>query len=191
MIPTLVAVELHLAALRRAENVAPADLDAVLSGLHSGIADLRDLMEGLRPCDVAPEGLRDALADVVRRFRRSTPMRVEFLADRDDVDLPAPTCQQLLRITQEALINVRRHAGARHAVVRLRADADVWRLSIQDDGRGFEFEGLWSLEALDRERRGPLVIKERVHGIPSADMFVETSRGRGARVEVVVPRPGA
>lgn len=189
IIPSLVAVEMHLAALRAGGTVSAADLDVVLSHLHSGITDLRDLMEGLLPAGVAPEHLPDALAMACRRFQRdSSAIRVEFLADHDAVKLDPFTCHQLLRITQEALVNVRRHARARHVVVRLRLEDDVWRLSIQDDGNGFQFDGLWSLEALERERRGPLVIKERVHSIPSADMFIESSRGRGARIEVIVPR---
>ncbi len=86
-------------------------------------------------------------------------------------------CREVARIVQEALFNVRKHARARNAVVRLAACNGSYDLDIDDDGVGFDFAGCLSEEELDRERRGivwgdhivwgdnPLVIKERVRRI--------------------------
>lgn len=190
IIQTLVSAELRFEALGRGQSgrLDVGELDAAIAVLHEGIADLQDLMERLRPRDVDPSHLLEALASVVQRFRRDSGIDAQLLADPVEPTITPETCRQLLRIVQEGLTNVRRHSGAQHVIVRLRSEPGVWRLSIDDDGRGFPFEGLWSLGALDLERRGPLVIKERVHDI-GADLFVESHPGRGARVEIILPKP--
>lgn len=190
VIQTLAAAELRLAAVMRAPD-GHRDRDQ-LSGvaelLREGLADLRDLLDRLRPRDVEPGELSEAMAVVAQRFQCDSGIQARVLADSIDPTVCSATCRHILRIVQEGLNNVRRHSSARHVVVRLRDEPGVWRLSIDDDGRGFPFDGRWSLEAMDRERRGPVVIKERAHTL-GAEMFVESHSGRGARVELVIPKP--
>lgn len=189
IIQTLVSAALRFEALGRGPSgqLDVGELDAGIEVLHEGIADLQDLMERLRPRDVDPSHFLEAVASVVQRFRRDSGIDATFLADPVEPTIAPATCRQLLRIVQEGLTNVRRHSGAQHVIVRLRSEPGVWRLSIDDDGRGFPFDGLWSLHALELERRGPLVIKERAHAI-GADLFVESHPGRGARVEIILPK---
>ena len=66
---------------------------------------------------------------------------------------------------QEALSNVRKHSGARNVLVSLNSQNGNWVLVVDDDGRGFPFSGRFSHSELDAARRGPLVIKERVHSL--------------------------
>ena len=73
--------------------------------------------------------------------------------------------RELVRIAQEALVNIRKHSGASQVVVRFAASATNWTLGIDDDGRGFDPAGRHTLDDLDRTRRGPALIKERVRGI--------------------------
>jgi signal transduction histidine kinase len=61
-----------------------------------------------------------------------------------------------------------------------------WKLSIEDDGRGFTFAGRRSHEELDALRQGPRTIAERVRLINGV-MTVESRPGFGARIEVDVP----
>ena len=92
----------------------------------------------------------------------------------------------MVQILLEALVNVRRHSGARNVFVRLATVNRDCRLSIDDDGCGFPFAGRLSQADLDASRRGPLVIKERVRLI-GGELTIESDPGQGARLEIAVP----
>jgi signal transduction histidine kinase len=87
-------------------------------------------------------------------------------------------------------VNIRRHSGARTVVLRLGVDGQTTVLTVDDDGKGFEFSGRYTLDDLDRERRGPLVIKERVRQI-GGTMILDSAPGRGSRLEITIPRSAA
>jgi signal transduction histidine kinase len=59
-------------------------------------------------------------------------------------------------------------------------------LTIEDDGRGFEFSGRFSHAELEEFRRGPLVIKQRVRAI-EGELTIISKPGQGARLEIKVP----
>jgi signal transduction histidine kinase len=103
--------------------------------------------------------------------------------------MPQKVCRELVRIVQEGLVNVRKHSGARHALVRLESSEGQWNLSLEDDGRGFPFSGRFSQTQLDEIGTGPMIIKERVRLI-AGELTVESTPGQGTRLEVTVPRSG-
>src|SRR2546430_7910409 len=80
-----------------------------------------------------------------------------------------------------------RHSGAEHVVVRLSPEKRAWKLSIDEDGKGFQFVGRFSLAQLDNNRHGPTVIKERVKAI-GGDLTIDSRPGRGARLEIIFPQ---
>jgi two-component system nitrate/nitrite sensor histidine kinase NarX len=120
---------------------------------------------------------------LVERFRRDTAISARFVAAGGEMALPPAKALEVVRIVQEALINVRRHSGARNVLVSLTSDDGGCRLVIEDDGCGFAFEGRLSATELDQRRLGPAVIKERAR-IAGAQLAVDSSPGIGARVEL-------
>ena len=84
-------------------------------------------------------------------------------------------------------MNVRKHSGATHVLVRLGLREGYYRVSIEDDGRGFQFSGSLSYTQLEESGKGPLVIRERVRLI-EGDLTIESNPGKGARLEVSVPQ---
>jgi len=90
---------------------------------------------------------------------------------------------------QEGLVNVRKHSGARHALVRLVSTAEQWNLTLEDDGKGFPFTGRYNMQQMKEARIGPNVIMERVSLI-AGELTVESNPGQGTRLEVTVPRNG-
>jgi signal transduction histidine kinase len=185
LIQSLIGIEMEMDALRRQSPVpeVAAELAAIQARLHESVLDTRDLMAHVKPTELGPGGLLGDLAAHAERFRHDTGIDVRLTSSVDEVPCPPRTARELIRIVQEALVNIRKHAGARHVVVRLARVGERWQLSIDDDGKGFEFEGRWPLEALDRERRGPVVIKERVRAIGGA-LTIDSEPGRGARLVV-------
>jgi len=103
------------------------------------------------------------------------------------VNLPPATCREIAGIVQEALANVLKHSGAESVLVRLTSQEGHWILTIEDDGRGFEFSGRLSHLELERIRRGPLIIKQRARAI-GAELTVESRPGQGARLEIRLPQ---
>jgi protein-histidine pros-kinase len=96
-------------------------------------------------------------------------------------------CRELARIAQEALVNVRKHSGAKQVRVQLLETNGVWELIIEDDGEGFPFAGRVSQFELDSAGRAPAIIRERVRLI-QGELTIESKPGHGARVEVRVPQ---
>jgi signal transduction histidine kinase len=103
----------------------------------------------------------------------------------EDAGQPPRVCRELARITQEALVNVRKHSQAKHVFVRLGATNGSCKLTVEDDGRGFDFSGRMSQNEMELARKGPGVIKERVRFI-EGELTIESSPGEGARLEVSV-----
>jgi len=98
--------------------------------------------------------------------------------------------RELGRIVQEALINIRKHSEARHILVSLGYNDGHCRIVIDDDGRGFGFAGRFSLQQLEANRQGPMVIKERIRNI-GGGLTLESNPGRGSRLEIYLPSPKA
>src|SRR5207237_9257386 len=90
-------------------------------------------------------------------------------------------------IAREAHVNVPRHGGAEPGVVRLSTKKRAWKLSIDDDGKGFQFVGRFSLAQLDNNRHGPTVIKELVKAV-GGDLTIDSRPGRGPPLEIIFPQ---
>jgi signal transduction histidine kinase len=129
------------------------------------------------------------LADAVERFRKETGIAAVFVPQAGEMDLPPRVCAEIVRIVQEALVNVRLHSGASRVAVGLTRDGASWNLSIEDDGRGLPASnGSWryGTDAV----RAPSVIEERVHAIGGTLRLPQALAGTGARLEIAVARRG-
>lgn len=187
-IQALFGIEMRLEAFRRASDRSPEFIDrevgAVQDELRREVLSLRELMQALRPMELEGlDQLPDVLASLVERFRRDTGISARFVATGGGVSLPPRRALEIVRIVQEALANVRRHADARNVLVSVSRDTAGCRLVVEDDGRGFAFEGRLSGCELEQRRIGPAIIKERAR-IAGVELAVESSPGVGARVEL-------
>jgi signal transduction histidine kinase len=189
-VQSLIAVEMQVDVVRRqAENGKPitGELGRIQGLLREEVLKLRELMQQLKSIDVDAERLLGVLHDTVERFQRETGISARFVTDVEELDMPQSVCRELLRIVQEGLVNVRKHSGARHALVRLAATHGGWNLTVEDDGKGFPFAGKMSQLQMEEMGRGPMIIKERVRLI-AGELTIESNPGQGARLEVTVPR---
>jgi signal transduction histidine kinase len=191
VIQSLVGLEMSVDVLRR--DVAAGGtakltaLQRIQELLHDVVLDVRELMQQIRPVELSQRDLPHRLAEVTDRFRRDTGIVAQFVCVQDDPEVPPRLGKELVRITQEALVNVRKHSRANQVVVRFAATGREWSLTIDDDGRGYPFAGRYTLDELDAARRGPVVIKERIRSVRGS-MLLESIPGRGSRLEISVPR---
>ncbi len=189
-VQSLIAVEMQVDVLRRqVENGKPisGELVRIQGLLREEVLKLRELMQQLKSIDVDAQRLLGVLNDTVERFQRETGISARFVTDVVELDMPQSVCRELLRIVQEGLVNVRKHSGARHALVRLGSSRGGWNLTVEDDGKGFPFAGRLTQVQMEEMGRGPMIIKERVRLI-AGELTVESNPGQGTRLEVTVPR---
>ncbi|GAB3975724.1 sensor histidine kinase [Plantactinospora veratri] len=103
---------------------------------RENLAETRELIAALTPAALAGSSLTDALARLVDRFTAETGIRADFRCVGDPAPLAMSTEVVLLRAAQESLTNVRKHADAGVASVRLDFGPDRVLLTVTDDGRG-------------------------------------------------------
>lgn len=111
-------------------------LDQIEAVARDNLAQARALVAAFGPPELESGSLADALTRLGARFESETRVRVE-VAGLDALGAVGPEQSVvLLRAAQEALANVRKHAGARHVRLSVARDARDVRLEVTDDGRG-------------------------------------------------------
>ncbi|MGZ8692202.1 MAG: histidine kinase [Gaiellaceae bacterium] len=162
---------------------AASELDAMGAVSREVYADVREAIVGLRS---APKGLIPTIRDYLNRLPRMNGCAVEFRVREgaEGVALVPSTEIQLVRIVQEALSNVRKHAGAARVEVIVEVDEETVRVDIADDGRGFD---PLVLDRTGWPRLGLQTMRERAQAIGGVLDVVSAPR-KGTSVIVRVPR---
>jgi signal transduction histidine kinase len=190
VIQSLVGMEMQTDVVRRQASSDPSrllkEINRLQELLRNEILELRVRMQLLKPFEVEPAQLVKYLAETVDKFRREQYVSASFVSDSQEVSLSSRVCSELVRILQEALVNVRKHSGARKVLVRFGRENERLKLLVEDDGGGFEFTGRLSLAELEAASLGPRVIRERVRSI-GGELVIESVPGRGARLEISLP----
>jgi two-component system sensor histidine kinase DegS len=151
--------------------------------LRREIASIRDFISELRPPMVDAAGLDVALRDAAESLRATTSLLIttDLRAPGDLLDDRQRTV--VLRVAQEALQNVRKHAGASTVSVVSDVADDGWTLEIRDDGRGFD---LGTVAARGRRNFGMQVMHERAELI-GAHFDVRSRPDGGTVVRLAIP----
>ena len=190
-VQSLIAVEMQVDVLKRQAETSPqvvtGELSRIQGLLREEVLKLRELMQQMKSIDVDDRRFMNIVSDTVERFERETGISARFVSDIEKLRMPEKVCREFLRIVQEGLVNVRKHSGAHHALVRLSSTPNMWSLTLEDDGKGFPFSGRLTHEQLDQIGKGPVIIKERV-GLIAGALTVESNPGTGTRLEIKVPR---
>jgi signal transduction histidine kinase len=147
---------------------------------REALDELRSLIFELRPPELDVEGLCGALRKHVDVLRRVHQREIDFEAD-DELRADAPRDREVLRIAQEALQNVLKHADAQRVAVRLHADDGGLLLEVEDDGVGFE-----PTDAPLRSRSlGLISMEERARRV-GGSLEIRSARGAGTVVRLEV-----
>jgi signal transduction histidine kinase len=183
---SLSALRIGLSVAGRSEELATVKqaLAQAVDQLEESIANLRALITDLRPASLDELGV---------------PAAVEALAERSirrgiDVDLSIDLAYEhgraatrhtpevetaLYRIVQEALTNATKHGHAKRAVVEIHEDDAAVRLSVSDDGDGFDVN-------VSSGGFGLLGMRERI-ALLGGDLHVDSAPGRGTTIDVCIP----
>jgi two-component system nitrate/nitrite sensor histidine kinase NarX len=157
-------------------NVALDELDV---GLRESIHDVRELLVHFRT-RTNTDDIERALQETLQKFRHQTGLAAHMQLHGEGLPLPSDVQVQVLHVVQEALSNVRKHAGA------TRVDLDIfkgegWRFVVRDDGVGFD-----SALIQNETHVGLKIMNERAARI-GATIQLASQPGQGSTVTLKLP----
>ena len=142
-IQSLISIEMQVDVLRRRANGHPqsAELGHIQKLLREEVLNMRELMQSMRPVEIGPHQFLDFIAQLVERFRSDTGVDARFVSELGG---GYTSCVRLQGIGQGGAgrLGERQEAQRSQSVyVRFGAQNGLWKLVIDDDGRGFPFTG--------------------------------------------------
>lgn len=183
------SIVMHLEAAEQALPDDPVTLrrhmDRARETARDSLRQAREVVHDLRPDLLAERSLPQAIERVGARWSEEHEIAVTTTTTGNVVVLPPGVDVTLLRVTQEALANVRKHAQATAVTVTLSYMGDVVVLDVQDDGAGLDgaspppFGGGFGLKAM----------RERVEQL-GGKMLVESEAGEGTTLMIEMPIAG-
>jgi two-component system NarL family sensor kinase len=182
----LTAIGLHIdaamSAMGRVENNhARRELERALTVTRSSLDEARRSLRELRTSPLAGRPLAEALVSLGREMASTTGIRVH-VRSADGPVLSSNTEEELYRIATEALTNIRRHAHANEVHVTLARAGRHARLTIADDGAGFDVRG----RRARSNGYGLAGMRER-SALVGGRLVVRSRPGHGTQITVDVP----
>jgi PAS domain S-box-containing protein len=144
-------------------------------------SDIQALSHDLHPPKLELLGLEAAAAGFCEELAKRHSVTIDAHFENVPKALPREISLCLYRVLQEALQNVVKHSGARHADVSLNGQLDTLNLTVKDSGAGFNPH-----EAMRGRGRGLTSMKERMKVI-GGQLSIHSQPGRGTTIHAVAP----
>lgn len=145
------------------------------TGVHECLADVRELLVHFR-ARTQDEDIEGALRATISKFEHQTRIPASLSMLGHGVPLPADVQIQVLHVVQEALSNVRKHAGASRVSLRVQRHPN-WRFEVEDDGAGFDAGRAQGAGV----SVGFEIMRERAQRV-GAQLTVNSQEGKGTRL---------
>ena len=187
----LAGARLHLDGLAETSDLSD-DAQARVATLREAIADeqreLRGFISTLRPSrggKAQPtRALGEELAMLATRLSRYWTIEVTTSVEPPDLMAPDHVNYDLGRIVREAVANAVRHGGARQVRVAAQAEGERLTVRIDDDGRGFAFQGEVTTDPLNIASEAPRSLHERVRALGGRLELRSSSKGASVMIDV-------
>lgn len=177
-----IVVQLEAAEMAAENETSAAHyLEQARKAAREGLSEARRMVWAMRPEILENTSLPEALQRLLRRWQEETGIHAQFTLTGEPRPLHPELEVGLLRIAQEALTNVRKHAKARHTTLTLSYLDDLVLMDIQDDGVG--------LQPVASGGFGLRSMRERVDAL-GGQMTVESEPGLGTTLAVSLPLYG-
>jgi signal transduction histidine kinase len=183
----LTALGIHLNVIfsqlsHESKNKVEDRLDDAVRILTETAGSIRDVMAALRPQVLDDYGLKAALELEAERFSERTGIRTQVIG-KDISPRPMDGLEtSLFRITQEALTNVSKHGVAQKVIVQLEQIDNIVRLTINDNGIGFDVD---KLNSYNHSGWGLMTMRERIQA-HDGSFQVASTPGKGTQIIVEV-----
>lgn len=169
--------------LNGGDSPALQPLDLARRLLRRAREDSRSTIRELRSVALEKRGLPSAIEELLRPLATAAGAAFVVAVNGTPIRLAGTLETNLLRLTQEAVANAAKHSGAKKIEVTLDYDEESIRLSIRDDGSGFEPNRMTALAG----HFGLSGMRERAEKV-AGRLSIRTSLGKGTEIEVYVPR---
>ena len=176
-------VEVGIALMRTPPSASL--LRRLMQRIRIGVEELsnevRQISHRLHPAVLEHFGLAAALRRYCAEFEEYRNINVTFSCEDSFERIPYQVALSLYRIVQEALCNAAKHAGAKEIIVTLNQTNGEIKLSIEDDGCGFDV-----IKPNQNSGLGLISIEERTR-LVGGRLSIDSQIGLGTRIEVAVP----
>jgi len=153
---------------------------------HKTIMDVREMAYFLRPAGLDKLGLVRTVLQYCEDFSAKNNIKVDFFSvGIDELKLDFDTKIAIYRLIQEGLNNIKKHADATHAAIRLIASFPNIILRIEDKGKGFNIQK-YSDSAINEKHMGLLSMEERVSFL-AGKMKIESRLNQGTKILIEIP----
>ena len=159
------------------------DIAALDKQIKDSIERIKNIVVNMRPPNLEAVEIEEALRDLVQtmtRYRSIKPTFTYRAQDKHPVSDPVKIV--LYRVTQESINNILKHAQASRVEVVLHCSAHKVRLTITDDGKGFDTAQSRSIEHI-----GLLSMRDSVAYL-GGEFEIKSEPGKGTVIKVVCPR---
>jgi signal transduction histidine kinase len=167
--------------LDKNENrLAQKQIDQIVQAVHDQSVDVRASIVGLKLAESGGDDLAGNLREYVRQCNLLLDLPVELVVEpaAEHARLNPEVELHLVRIVQEAISNIRKHAHANYALVKLALEGDMLALTIQDDGVGFN---PWQMNIDNQPHFGLQTMRERAE-LAGAQLSLVSEPGAGTTV---------
>ena len=165
---------------------ARLELKNLKSIVRESLVDVRRIIYNLRPMSLDDLGLVPTLQKYISTFQDENKIDVMFKSRGSICEISSVISLTVFRIVQEALNNIRKHAKASSASVNIEFIEDKLRLSISDDGVGFDVEELKVKHEDVEGGFGLYSMKERVE-LLDGEFYISSHTGSGTRISIMIP----
>jgi two-component system sensor histidine kinase DegS len=187
-IQSLAALALDIDAIASGKERLPGDVILRLKGLRAKVNSildgLRRFSHDLRPGVIDQVGLVPALEILIEEANKNNIVKNSLEVSGSERRLATNTEVALFRIVQEALRNIKRHSGAIQSVTRLRFTRTRVRITVSDNGRGFEVPDTLS-DFASESKLGLIGMQERTR-LLGGKLLVKSRVGRGTTIIVEI-----
>ncbi len=180
----LTYISFELERIMVGEGKEAPELTSLYGDVQTAIEELRETLRQLRSEVTEDNPLAVAGAELVERFGSRAGVEVTWDVPNPHESLRLPIENELLRILQEALNNIDKHARASVVEVRYDVSDGSGRLEIRDDGKGFDVN-----RAVRESAYGLVGMRERADAI-GARLSIESAPGSGTRIAVLARNDG-
>jgi PAS domain S-box-containing protein len=162
---------------------SPADMFKLIDQI---IFKVRDLAYGLSPYSLEHLGLVNTLENLCEEFNKKNNIMVDFQASGiHESILDSDTQINLYRLVMEGLNNIRKHADASKAIIRLVGVSSNIILRIEDDGKGFDVKDQ-ERSIVNEKRMGLRSMKERVN-LLQGQISIHSQLNKGTEIVIKLP----